>query len=185
MPHSQSVSAVHISAPRDNATVTKARIYLGVDPGLNGALAFYNPVLGTLSVADMPTKASVRNGKTKRNVDGLALGRIVDRNTRDQDVLAVVEQVGAMPGQGVTSMFTFGRGVGCIDGVLGTLLIEPVYVVPRVWQKSVGVTDKLSARLTAAAIFPAYALIFSRVKDDGRADAALLAFYASQLGANT
>lgn len=175
------------NSPCDKIVFVGGCIYLGIDPGLSGALAFFNPMNSTLKVLDMPTRKVVRAGKTKRNINAIALGNAIDLFTAGHDVRAYVEHVGAMPGQGVTSMFTFGRGAGVIDGVLGANMIEPVYVVPRKWQAFVGLTgarDKAAHRAKAALLFPANASEFARVKDDGRADAALIAFYASQQRAN-
>jgi crossover junction endodeoxyribonuclease RuvC len=90
----------------------------------------------------------------------------------------VLEIVGAMPGQGVSSMFQFGRGVGMVEGVIAALGLPITYVAPRAWQKAVGARGgKDGNRLRAVELFPAYASLFARKKDDGRADAALMAFW--------
>ena len=94
--------------------------------------------------------------------------------------IAIVEVVGAMPGQGVSSMFQFGRGVGMLEGCLAALEIPVTYISPQGWQKAVGArAGKDGNRQRAAEIFPAYAHMFSRVKDDGRADAALMAWWGA------
>lgn len=161
-------------------------VYLGIDPGLSGALAFYAPRRNRLDVYDMPTETYHRNGKVKRRVDAVELGRIIGGHAATDNIYACVELVGAMPGQGVTSMFTFGRGVGVVDGVLGALEITPiVYVPPRTWMSAVGLppkADKSLHRKFAQKAFPGAAHLFGRVKDDGRADAALIAKYAATTG---
>lgn len=151
---------------------------LGIDPGASGGIAFFSMQRGLLSIFDMPTVEVKRGGKNKREVSAAMLNAII--GARDIDV-AFVEKVGAMPGQGVSSMFQFGRSVGMIEGVLAALEIPTNYVTPQSWQKAVGARGgKDASRARAAELFPAYAANFSRKKDDGRADAALIAWYGAQ-----
>jgi crossover junction endodeoxyribonuclease RuvC len=160
--------------------VVTATVYVGVDPGLSGALAFYDELSGEFNVVDMPTKWTVRNGKKRRRVDAVELGLVLDKYTRGRPVSAYIEQVGAMPGQGVTSMFSFGRAVGVVEGEFGYAGVTPIEVPPRVWQKAVGLDPKAGkgiARQRAAALYPEHASAFARIKDDGRADAALVLHY--------
>ena len=85
-----------------------------------------------------------------------------------------------MPGQGVSSMFQFGRGVGMYEGVLAALQVPITYVTPQAWQKAVSAREgKDAGRARAAELFPAYAQMFARKKDDGRADAALMAYWGA------
>ena len=152
---------------------------LGIDPGASGGLAFFDVERGLLDVFDMPIVSVKRGGKNKREVSAAMLNAII--GARDIDA-AFVEKVGAMPGQGVSSMFQFGRSVGIIEGVLAALEIPTNYVTPQVWQKAVGARGgKDASRARAAELFPAYAANFTRKKDDGRADAALIAWYGAQL----
>lgn len=152
---------------------------LGIDPGASGGIAFFSMQRGLLSIFDMPTVEVKRGGKNKREVSAAMLNAII--GARDIDV-AFVEKVGAMPGQGVSSMFQFGRSVGMIEGVLAALEIPTNYVTPQLWQKAVGARGgKDASRARAAELFPAYAANFTRKKDDGRADAALIAWYGAQL----
>jgi len=151
------------------------KVILAIDPGASGALAFYNPEAGTLEIIDMPVVEVQRSNKTKREISPPMLASLIRARNPHQ---AVVERVGAMPGQGVSSMFQFGRGVGMIEGVLATLEIQITYVAPQVWQRAVNSRDgKDGNRQRAAEIFPAYAHLFARKKDDGRADAALMAYW--------
>jgi crossover junction endodeoxyribonuclease RuvC len=151
---------------------------LGIDPGASGGIAFFSMQRGLLSIFDMPTVEVKRGGKNKREVSAAMLNAII--GARDIDA-AFVEKVGAMPGQGVSSMFQFGRSVGMIEGVLAALEIPTNYVTPQGWQKAVGARGgKDASRARAAELFPAYAANFSRKKDDGRADAALIAWYGAQ-----
>ena len=152
---------------------------LGIDPGASGGIAFFSMQRGLLSIFDMPTVEVKRGGKNKREVSAAMLNAII--GARDIDA-AFVEKVGAMPGQGVSSMFQFGRSVGMIEGVLAALEIPTNYVTPQVWQKAVGARGgKDASRARASELFPAYAANFTRKKDDGRADAALIAWYGAQL----
>ncbi|CAB4156463.1 hypothetical protein UFOVP1417_24 [uncultured Caudovirales phage] len=153
-------------------------IYIGIDPGLNGAIAFLDTEKGVLSISDMPTLEVKRNNKAKKEVSPIGVAIFLG-HTRDVS-RAVLERVGAMPGQGVTSVFSFGRSVGIIEGVLATMLIPVDIVTPQAWQKAAGVRGgKDGSRLRACELFPNYAELFARKKDDGRADAALMAWYAA------
>jgi crossover junction endodeoxyribonuclease RuvC len=153
-------------------------IFIGIDPGLNGAIAFFDPIKGHLSVVDMPTVELLRNGKKKREVSAQILATII-RCVGDKS-LAVIERVNAMPGQGVTSVFSFGRSSGIVEGVLAALEIPTQIVTPQMWQKAASVRGgKDGARQRATELFPAYAGLFARKKDDGRADASCMAWYAA------
>ena len=150
---------------------------VGIDPGASGALAFFDLQKGELCVVDMPVIEIERGGKTKREISP----HFVAAAIRDfKPHLAWIEKVGAMPGQGVSSMFQFGRGVGMIEGVLAGLSVPVHYVTPQAWQKVVGVRGgKDGARLRAVELFPAKAELFRLKKSDGRADAALIAWYGA------
>jgi crossover junction endodeoxyribonuclease RuvC len=153
-------------------------LYIGIDPGLNGAIAFLHTEKGHLSIVDMPTLEVKRNNKTKLEVS--PVGVAVAMGLAGKVSRAVLERVGAMPGQGVTSVFSFGRSVGIIEGVLATMLIPVDIVTPQAWQKAASVRGgKDGSRQRAMELFPNYAGMFIRKKDDGRADAALMAWYAA------
>ena len=153
-------------------------IFIGIDPGLNGAIALLDAEKGVLSISDMPTLEVKRNNKAKKEVSPIGVAIFLGKTPRQSR--AVLERVGAMPGQGVTSVFSFGRSVGIIEGVLATMLIPVDIVTPQAWQKAAGVRGgKDGSRLRACELFPNYAELFARKKDDGRADAALMAWYAA------
>jgi len=153
-------------------------IYIGIDPGLNGAIAFLDTEKGHLSVVDMPTFEVKRNNKAKREVSPHGISDVLSLSQKISGV--VLERVGAMPGQGVTSVFSFGRSVGVIEGVLAAEHIPVSIVTPQAWQKAAGVRGgKDGARQRACELFPNYAGLFARKKDDGRADAACMAWYAA------
>jgi crossover junction endodeoxyribonuclease RuvC len=150
---------------------------IGIDPGINGAIAVFRD--GKLeSVVDMPT-VEIASGKTiKRHISAATLRNILELDMY-QFSHVVIEKVGAMPGQGVTSMFNFGRSAGIIEGVVVGLKIPHTYVTPQTWTKAVGrAAGKDASRMRAMELFPAAkADLFKRAKDDGRADAALIAYW--------
>jgi crossover junction endodeoxyribonuclease RuvC len=152
---------------------------LGIDVGLNGAIALIQG--GELiSVVDMPTVTLDRNGKAKRQV---SVPELVDIIKQFDPTDAFVEKVFAMAGQGVTSVFSFGRSLGVVEGVLTTLKIKTTLMTPQTWQKGLGMTGgKDGSRARAMELFPEQTALFKRVKDDGRSDAALIALWGSKHG---
>lgn len=154
-------------------------IILGIDPGINGAIAEYDTETGHVVISDMPTMEVTRNGKKKREVNAQLLSLVVAKAYAKK---AVLERVGAMPGQGVTSVFSFGRSVGIVEGVLAAYDIPTTIIIPTVWQKAVGLRGgKDGSRERATQLFPAQADLFVRKKDDGRSDAALIAYYGTMV----
>lgn len=149
---------------------------IGIDPGISGAIAVFRD--GKLeSVVDMPT-VEIASGKTiKRHISAATLRNILELDMY-QFSHVVIEKVGAMPGQGVTSMFNFGRSAGIIEGVVAALRMPHTYVTPQTWTKAVGrAAGKDASRMRAMELFPSKAELFKRAKDDGRADAALIAYW--------
>jgi len=146
-------------------------VIVGIDPGLTGAIAIINAATGALiDVVDMPTMPTT---KGKHDISAPLLADLL-RHERIH--LAVVEQVHSMPRQGVASSFKFGLGYGTILGVLGTIGAPIRHVTPQQWKKAMRVTaDKGTARTRATETWPASAHLFARAKDDGRAEAALIA----------
>jgi crossover junction endodeoxyribonuclease RuvC len=148
---------------------------VGIDPGLSGAVAFLDGE-ELVEVVDMPV---VRPKGSKPRVDAGELTRVL---ANWAPVEAVVERVGPAPGAGVSSMFRFGYGAGVIEGVLAGLGVKVVLVVPAVWKPAMRLgSDKDRARAEAQRLFPAHAGQFVRVRDDGRAEAALLGLYGARL----
>jgi len=149
---------------------------LGIDVGLNGAIAI---VEGDqlIEVHDMPTFTVERNAKNKRMVNAAELARLIRQSA---PASAYLERLSAMPGQGVTSMFSMGQSLGVVLGILAALDIPTTTIPPRTWQKAIDVPQgKDGSRYRAAQLFPAHAAKFARVKDDGRSDAALIAAYGA------
>jgi crossover junction endodeoxyribonuclease RuvC len=154
---------------------------IGIDPGLSGAVAVLTGT-DSLSVFDMPTMTVERNGKAKRQVSASELAEIIYIMKND-DCHVYCERVGAMAGQGVTSVFSFGRSFGMIEGILAAFKLPVTYVAPATWVKAVGRGQgKDASRARAMEIFPNNQTDFKRVKDDGRADAALIAYWGSRHG---
>jgi crossover junction endodeoxyribonuclease RuvC len=146
-------------------------ILMSIDPGLSGAIAvFIDDVL--IDIVDTPTHELTRNNKTKRQISASALAGIFTQHRPDH---VVVEKVTAMPGNGATSMFSFGRSFGLIEGIVGAYEIPATYVMPSVWTKGIGRgLGKDASRARACELYPAHQQKFARVKDDGRADAVLI-----------
>lgn len=143
---------------------------MGLDPGASGAVAFYYPEKPQLiSAYDVPL--------VDKSINAAALYDLIRQYGPD---LAVVEIVHAMPKQGVSSSFNFGKSYGTALGVIGALKIPTCHVSPTRWKKYFGLSaDKEEARALAISKWPA-ALHFRRKKDNGRAEAALLALYGYQ-----
>ena len=150
---------------------------IGIDPGISGAIAFFED--GVLDcVVDMPT-LKIASGKTmKSHISAVTLVDILDGWYPRNEAHVVIEKVGAMPGQGVSSMFNFGRSAGIIEGVVAAMHFPSTYVTPAAWTKAVGrAAGKDASRMRAMELFPTRAELFKRAKDDGRADAALIAYW--------
>lgn len=154
---------------------------MAVDPGLTGALALYDSTTHALQVEDMPTTAGLRK---KLTLDLQSLLGAVDRFATFADV-CVVEQVGGIPKQG--GQFRFGYVAGAIDMAAVAAGKELVKWGAAQWKARAGLPTlkdraarKTAARELAMKIFPAHAALFSRVKDDGRAEAALIAWTYAQ-----
>ena len=150
---------------------------LGVDPGATGAFAMWDTDIPALVVHDMPS-VLVTTGRTKRRqISETWLAEALRGYAPDH---AWIERVHALPGQGVTSSFSFGLAYGLARGVLAALGVPVTLVTPNEWKRSFRLgPDKNEARLIAARLFPANANDFIRVRDDGRAEAALLALFGA------
>ena len=159
---------------------------VGIDPGLEGAIALLqdNEVLADL--IDMPVMPM---GKHKHQINAAALAKLL-KNWKDIDcrLTACVEYVSAAPGQGVSAMFNFGVSYGVVQGVLGALQIPVTFVTPAVWKKRAGLPQREKgqkesvykdiARTRAQQLYPVADL--SRKKDVGRADALLIARFGEK-----
>lgn len=147
-------------------------IVMGIDPGISGAVAFYFPMVPErISVDDVP----VAGGE----INTSELARLIKIH---RPTIAVMEKVSAMPGQGVVSMFNFGRAYGDVRGVVGAMEVPLHLVTPQKWKRYFGLTsDKEECRLRAIRVFPAVSSRLNLKKHDGRAEAALLALYGAEV----
>ena len=153
---------------------------IGIDPGLSGAIAILedNKVL---SIFDMPVMAEGK--KNKRQLNSAQLVNIIRENTASRDEVAViVEQVNAMPGQGVTSMFNFGQTFGAIKGVCAALNLPIFFVRPSKWKKYFELINasKDSSRTKVIEMYPLLSNQLSKKKDVNKSDAILIARFYSE-----
>jgi crossover junction endodeoxyribonuclease RuvC len=154
--------------------------HIGIDPGLSGAIAVLTD--DSLQIHDMPVMTVDRNGKAKRQVSANELAELLNLYA-GKDCHVYVERVSAMAGQGVTSVFSFGRSFGMIEGILAALKMPVTFVAPATWTRAIGRSPgKDASRARAMELFPDYEFFFKRVKDDGRADAALIAHWGRKHG---
>lgn len=160
--------------------------FLGVDPGLNGAIALCDTRARpwALIVHDMPTHELTVNGSKRKRLDGHALARAV-AEIADEDGLAnlivIIEDVHSMPKQGVASSFTFGKVAGAIEQCFIDHSIPIRLVQPSAWKRILAVTaDKDSSRQRASQLFPTYSHLWPKRSHDGRAEAVLLAYYGAK-----
>ena len=153
-------------------------IVVGIDPGLSGAIAILenNKVL---NIFDMPVMAEGK--KNKRQLNSAQLVNIIKDSTKsDTEIVVVVEQVNAMPGQGVTSMFNFGQTFGAIKGVCAALELPIFFVRPSKWKKHFELinSSKDSSRTKVIEMYPSLSSQLSKKKDVNKSDAILIArFY--------
>lgn len=149
---------------------------IGIDPGLRGGIAYYRPgAKDELTIVDMPTHELVRGGKMKFEVDPHALHKLL---MPYRLASVYLEQVGAMPGQGVSSVFAFGKTYGIIIGVLAANGLPYTFVSPVTWKKKLQVpAAKDGSRARASQLMPAHADKWKLAKHDGRSEAALIALY--------
>ena len=144
---------------------------IGIDPGASGALVVIEGHM-PIEWIYMPV---MKVGKANR-VNAAAVADFISKSKVDH---AYIEQVGAMPGQGVTSMFNFGHSVGTVIGVLAALNIPITLVTPQKWKKAAGLigTDKDAARSRAILLWPRWSDLERKVRGQAYADAALIAWY--------
>lgn len=150
-------------------------IIAGIDPGKTGALAITYPD-GAVQVWDVPT-VKLRGKEVPGWMDWQkSWSSAFDFAGVD---LVVIEDVAARPGQGVTSMFTFGRSLGFVHAVAAASGASIQFVTPSVWKGKLGLlnSSKGASREKATALYPRSTGLLGRVKDDGRAEAILLAHY--------
>ncbi len=154
-------------------------IIIGIDPGVSGAISILENKK-VIEVFDMPTM--IDGKKNKKQVNGSQVTNIIKEklnNNNGQEIIAVVEHVNAMPGQGVTSMFNFGQSFGVIKGVCSALSLPIYFVRPTKWKKHFNLikTNKDASRTKVIEVYPEISNKLSRKKDSNKADAILIARY--------
>ena len=154
-------------------------IIIGIDPGIAGAICFFSEG-NVIDVIDMPTMAEGK--KNKRQVNGRQIFNeitLIKNKFFNQKIGVVVEQVSAMPGQGVTSMFNFGQSFGVIKGICSAMELPIFYVRPVKWKKYFNLinSEKDASRAKAIEMFPKISHKLSKKKDNNKADAILIAQY--------
>lgn len=147
-------------------------LIVAIDPGLTGALGFLRDG-AYLAVEDMPV-VHKGVGSVKNEVSPQGMKTLIREHLRaDEAVVAVIEKVGAMPGQGVSSVFSLGDSYGAARAVLATAGFELIQVHPATWKKHFKLTaDKELSRALATRMFPDAPLHLK--KHDGRAEALLI-----------
>ena len=151
---------------------------IGIDPGLSGAIAVMHDKK-VINMYDMPVMAEGK--KNKRQLNSSQLVNIIKENINEnEETIVVVEQVNAMPGQGVTSMFNFGQTFGAIKGVCAALKLPIFFVRPSKWKKHFELinSSKDSSRTKAIEMYPTLSAQLTKKRDVNKSDAVLIAkFY--------
>ena len=154
-------------------------LIIGIDPGISGSICFMQNGK-ILEVVEMPTMAEGK--KNKRQVNGSQIyNEILEKihNTDKQEIRVIIEQVSAMPGQGVTSMFNFGQSFGILKGICSAMQLPMYFVRPLKWKKHFNLvnSEKDASRTRAIEIFPYFSSQLSKKKDNNKADAILIASF--------
>ena len=153
---------------------------IGIDPGLSGGIAILEDNIIKV-LFDMPVMSDGK--KNKRQLNSALLVRLIKDNIKDtEDTVMVVEQVNAMPGQGVTSMFNFGQTFGAIKGICAALGLPIFLVRPAKWKKHFELinSSKDASRTKAIEMYPSISEQLSKKKDVNKSDAILIARYYSE-----
>ena len=150
---------------------------IGIDPGLSGAIA----ILDDLKISDMFDMPVMPEGKkNKKQLNSAQLVKIIKGHILSNDnTFVIVEQVSAMPGQGVTSMFNFGQTFGAIKGICASLNLPIFYIRPAKWKKHFDLinSSKDASRTKVIEMYPSISERLSKKKDVNKADAILIARY--------
>ena len=152
---------------------------IGIDPGISGSICFFEDG-NIVDVLEMPTMAEGK--KNKKQVNGAQIFNEINKRIKNKDkqnVRIVIEQVSAMPGQGVTSMFNFGQSFGILKGICSAMQLSVYFVRPAKWKKYFNLinSEKDASRTRAIEIFPYFSSELSKKKDANKADAILIASF--------
>jgi len=154
-------------------------LIIGIDPGISGSICFFENGK-IIDVVEMPTM--IDGKKNKRQVNGAQIFNEISKRINKIEKVnlrVVIEQVSAMPGQGVTSMFNFGQSFGILKGVCSTMQLPMYFVRPAKWKKYFGLinSEKDASRTRAIEMFPYFSSHLSKKKDSNKADAILIASF--------
>ena len=154
-------------------------LIIGIDPGISGSICFFEDGK-ILEVIEMPVMTEGK--KNKKQVNGSQFFNEFSKRInkkKDDEVRVVIEQVSAMPGQGVTSMFNFGQSFGILKGICSTMQLPMFFVRPAKWKKYFNLinSEKDASRTRAIEIFPYFSTQLSKKKDSNKADAILIASF--------
>ena len=157
-------------------------LIIGIDPGISGSICFFENG-EIIDVIEMPTMTEGK--KNKRQVNGAQIYNEIKKRInqiQNQDVRVVIEQVSAMPGQGVTSMFNFGQSFGILKGICSAMQLPLYFVRPAKWKKYFNLinSQKDASRTRAIEIFPYFSSQLSKKKDSNKADAILIASFYNE-----
>ena len=153
-------------------------LIIGIDPGISGSICFFKDGR-ILEVIEMPVMTEGK--KNKKQVNGAQIyNEFLKRiSNKDDEIRVVIEQVSAMPGQGVTSMFNFGQSYGILKGICSAMQLPMFFVRPAKWKKYFNLinSQKDASRTRAIEIFPYFSAQLSKKKDSNKADAILIASF--------
>ena len=153
-------------------------LIIGIDPGISGSICFFEGGK-ILEVIEMPVMTEGK--KNKKQVNGAQIyNEFLKRiNRKDNEIRVVIEQVSAMTGQGVTSMFNFGQSFGILKGICSAMQLPMFFVRPAKWKKYFNLinSQKDASRTRAIEIFPYFSTQLSKKKDSNKADAILIASF--------
>ena len=154
-------------------------IVIGIDPGISGSICFFQDGK-IIDVVEMPTM--IEGKKNKKQVNGSQIFNEISERIKKidkKDIKVIIEQVSAMPGQGVTSMFNFGQSYGILKGICSAMQLPMYFVRPAKWKKYFNLinSEKDASRTKAIEIFPYFSTQLSRKKDSNKADAILIASF--------
>ena len=154
-------------------------LIIGIDPGISGSICFFKDGK-ILEVIEMPTMTDGK--KNKKQVNGAQIFNEIKKriiNNELRDIRVIIEQVSAMPGQGVTSMFNFGQSFGILKGICSAMQLSMYFVRPAKWKKYFNLlnSEKDASRTKAIEIFPYFSSHLSKKKDSNKADAILIASF--------
>ena len=154
-------------------------LVIGIDPGISGSICFFQDGK-IIDVVEMPTMTEGK--KNKKQVNGSQIFNEISERIKKidkKDIRVIIEQVSAMPGQGVTSMFNFGQSFGILKGICSAMQVPMYFVRPAKWKKYFSLinSEKDASRTKAIEIFPYFSSNLSRKKDSNKADAILIASF--------